>query len=146
MRRKDYVKQERPPPDATTISAALRAIPPTRETLSMKASILMMYYGAFRQGEVVPQTVAEFETLRHLTRADVRMTPGQMDIVIKTAKNLQCYDQRWYATVFPAQDPNMCLLAAVNKVLVHSPTVSKSQPMFVFHGSLRPIPASYVRA
>ena len=146
MRRKDHVKKDRLPPSANTIMAALGAIPNTKETTSVRAAILMIYYGALRQSEVVPQTVTEFNSLRHLTRADVILHPGKIDIVIKAAKNLQCYDQRRVATVFRAENREMCLVHAIHQVLAQSPTVRPSQPMFVFSRSTRPIPASYVRA
>ena len=144
-RRKDYTKKQRPPPNSTVISAAIQALPPNKEYQAVKAAVLMIFYGAFRQGEVVPQTMAAFDPLRHLTRADVKVFPNRLDIIVKAAKNLQRYDQRHMATVFKADDPNMCLVGAVNKVVRDSPTVSPNQPMFVFSGSTRPISASYVR-
>ena len=146
MRRKDYVKKERPPPSSQVIVSALQNIPHTRETQHVRAALLMIYYGAFRQGEVVPQTIAEFDPLRHLTRGDVTLHQDRLEIVIKAAKNLQRYDQRRKTTVYKADDPSLCLVAAIKTILTQSPTVRQDQPMFVFHGTTRPIPASYVRA
>ena len=145
MRRKDYEKKEKPSVPTTVITRALAAIPKTEESRAVVAAILMMFYGAFRQSEVVPQTITSFDPQRHLTRADVLMGKDSMTVVIKAAKNLQRIVQRRSATIYSAEDPHMCLLSAIRAVLQESPTVDPRQPMFVFRNSRRPIPASYVR-
>ena len=146
LRRKDYQKKEKPAVPLAVIPAALAAIPMTKERNAVIAAIMMMFYGAFRQSEVVPQTVNSFDPQRHLTRQDVTMSGAKMIVVIKAAKNLQRFDQRRTATIYKAHDSSMCLLTAVRAVLRESPTADPLQPMFVFKGSQRPITASYVRA
>ena len=146
IRRKDYQKKDRPPPEAHVISAALQALPKSKEVDSVRAAVLMIFYGAFRQGEVVPQTVAMFDPLRHLTRGDVALHHDRLEVNVKAGKNLQRFDQRRQTTIYKAQDPAMCLVLAVKALLCDSPMVAPQQPMFVFKGSIRPISAAYVRA
>ena len=65
---------------------------------------VMMSYGALRQGEVVPQTSAQFDPVRHLTMGDVILPFDRLEICVKAGKNLQKYNQRRNTTV-PSRGP-----------------------------------------
>ena len=88
------------------------------------------------------QLITAFDPQRHLTRADVVMHRDRMVVVIKAAKNLQCFDQRRSATLYPAPDTNMCLMKAVRAVLRVSPTEAPHQtPPGIIR--TRPVECSY---
>ena len=68
-----------------------------------------------------------------------------LTITIKAAKNLQRHDQQRIVTVFKADNPAMCLIRAVHKVLLVKPTMPAAQPMFVFVRTVKPITVSLIR-
>ena len=105
----------------------------------------MMFYAAMRQSDVVTPTRAAFDPQRDLTRADVLIGLDLIKIRIKAAKNMQRYDQSREVTVYMAEYLELCLVQTVKKVLQLTPTVSPVQPMFVFPGTLDPMPATSVR-
>ena len=82
----------------------------------VKAALLLIYYGAMRQSEVVPQSQRAFNPTRHLTRRDVAVA-RTLAIRVKWAKNMQRYNQQRTLTMLPTGDPNTCPVQAVAAVL-----------------------------
>ena len=112
---------------------------------NLRAVISIMFYGGLRLSELLPSTLAAFDPLRSLTRADVWVADGKLKVRVKHAKNMQLYNQSRMVILSPSPSATLCLLAAVRLVLRHMPTKTPSQPMFVFPQSVRPVPASYAR-
>ena len=108
--------------------------------------IVLMFYAALRQSEVVAQTKGAFNPQRHLTRGDVAVSTDSVVITIKAAKNMQRYNRSKTVTVYKAQHAHLCLIKAIGDVVEYTPTKRSDQPMFVFHKTYQPISANYVCA
>ena len=118
------------------------ALPVTPHHLTVTVSILMMFYAALCQSEVVPQTKPAFDPLRHLTLADVAINSDN----IKAAKNMQRFSQSRKDTVYAAEHQQLCVIHAVRRVIVITPTIVSNQSMFVFSGSNAPMTATSMRS
>ena len=145
MRRKDFVPKTKPEVPLHVFKAALNALPANREIVAVRAVLLMLYYAALRQSEVVPPSVGQFDPLRHLTRNDVSITEAGVTVLVKAAKNLQKYNQRRLLRIPASDAPELCMKRAIQAVTQLDPTKDIKQPMFVFRDTVKPIPASYIR-
>ena len=110
-----------------------------------KTAVLLMYFGVLRQSEVAPPTMAAFNPARHLTRADITLSPG-VKLVIKHAKNLQKYNQNKVVRLSPTGDMLTCPVGAVTWALAAMPQATASSPLLAFKDTGRPIPNSHLRA
>ena len=144
-RRKDYVQREKGPVPTEVLLEVLWRLPDTQVGAAIRAALLIMYFGAMRQSEVVPPTQRAFDHTRHLTRGDVRVT-DRVTINIKWAKNLQRYDERRTMTLWPTGHPGTCPVGAVATVLAATPDLQPTDPLLVIPGSARPLTAGYIRA
>ena len=80
----------------------------------------------------------------HMQRV-AEITAESILIKIKAAKNMQRFDQRATVQLFRASNPETCPVLLTHELIQHSPTVTKTQPMFTFTKTSRPIPASFIR-
>ena len=127
------------------LKSVLLSMPRSVTAQAVKAAILVMYHGALRQSEVAPPSIKGMDYTRHLTRGDLVHHKSGITITVKWAKNMQQYTQQKVVHLARAVDPMYCVVAALERHIVACPTRSPSQPLFVFEGSTRPIPVSYVR-
>ena len=74
--RKDYTMKKKDAVPASTLRAALPAMPKDDNGLMVRTAVLIMFYGTLRQLEVAPTCINKFDPLRHLTRADIVMGPN----------------------------------------------------------------------
>ena len=127
------------------LRSVLGAIPRSITAQAVRAAILVMYHSTLRQSEVVPPSIKAMDCTRHPTRGDVTQHKWGISMTIKWAKNLQNYDQQKVVHLGRAAKTKYCVVAAIERHIQQCPTVDPSQPLFVFAGSRRPIPVSYVR-
>ena len=97
----------------------------------IKTALLILAYGGFRQGEIMPQSRTSFDHMKHLVRGDVYLTETNMHIKIKDGKNLAQYD-KFRACVF-ARNPciSMCVVHAITNMFMLQPTKTEDQPLFI---------------
>lgn len=133
-------KQPLPPLE---FKCVLLAIPYDYLGNVLRACLLVLYYGALRQSELLPRTVRLWSSKIQPTRADLQFRQNQCSIFIKHAKNLQKYNQSRQVLMQPATDPALCPVRALQVVMEDSPCRGPLDPVFVFSDS-QPVPASFV--
>ena len=143
-RRKDHTPKPLIPLSLPVLRTVLAYVAKQR-MYNMRAVIAIMFYGALRLAQLLPLTVRAFDPLKHLTRAVVWIAGGALMIRVKHAKNMQYYNQPRTVTLTQSPSAPLCPIVAIRSLLRHMPTENKSQPMFVFPQSQRPLPASYAR-
>ena len=111
----------------------------------LRASFLMILYGAFRQGDILPASKKSFNEKKHLTKGDVSCDDNSIRVVQKWAKNMSGYSQRRSLTFQVCSNPEMCVVTAVKNVMFLTPTRSKCDPMFVFPDTMEPFTLTYLR-
>lgn len=133
-------KQPLPPMEFKSV---LHAIPTDYLGNVLRASLLVLYYGALRQSELLPRTVRLWSSSVQPTRSDCHLSLNQCSIHINYAKNLQRYDQSRNAVMEVASDPALCPVRALHVVLRNSPCQAPTDPIFVFSDG-QPVPSSFV--
>lgn len=111
----------------------------------LRAIFLFLYYGAFRQSEVVPVNQGSFNHEKSMTRGDIKIVDNVLHIWLRWAKNMQKHDQVRLMTIQPSPDMRYCPVTAYRRLLTISPTIRSDQPVFVFQDQ-KPIPVTAVRS
>lgn len=133
-------KQPLPPHEFKSV---LLAVPNDYLGNILRACLLLLYYGALRQSELLPRTMRLWSPDIQPTRSDCEVYNNQCSIYIKHAKNLQKYDQSRKAVMAAASDPVLCPVRALHIVLRDSPCKGPKDPIFVFDNG-QPVPSSFV--
>lgn len=133
-------KQPLPPEEFKSV---LMNIPQDYLGNVLRACLLLLYYGALRQSELLPRTVNLWSRDTQPTRSDCHMYDDQCIINIKTGKNLQKYNQSRQGVMKAASDRILCPVATLRQVLRDSPAQGPHDPIFVFR-DCHPVPASFV--
>lgn len=112
----------------------------------LRAALLTLYYGALRQSELFPHSIAKWDPYTQPTRGDMSITNTQCAIFIKKAKNMQKYGQNRKVLMDIAPNSIVCPVRAMSRMCNDSPTQSLNDPLFMFHDSRLPVPASFILA
>lgn len=111
----------------------------------IKTSILLMYYAALRQSEVLPNSANSFNPRQHLTRADILLFPDHLIVTVKSAKNMQSVYENKSVELQVSPDTQLCVVHAVRQMLRYTPTVFPHDPAIMFPTSRCPVTVDYVR-
>ena len=144
VRTSTYVPNIKEPVPISVFKSILYSIPTDPEGWVVRAALLLLIYGGFRQSEVLPPSQQKFNSAIHLTRQDVIITPNEIQVTVKYGKNLYAPERRRVHVFKTSPNIHMCPVVAVNKVISLVPTMSESQPMFTFPSSGKPLPASHL--
>lgn len=120
-------------------------MPDSHQAHITKTAVLLMYYAARRQSEVVPYSSSSYDHKRHLSRSDVTIMDGALKVVIKHAKNLQTVYQQKTVILQPAPDPRLCVVRAIELLYAQVPTFHSHEPCLMFAGSRRSATVEFVR-
>ena len=96
----------------------------------MRSAILLIAYGGYMQGEVMPHTPDSFNHECHLTRGDVLLFDDAVKVTIKFGKNYSKFNQGRVSVFYKNENPEYCVVNAVSKLYSLQPTVSPQDPMF----------------
>lgn len=121
------------------------ALPSAPHGNIIRVSILLMYYAALRQSEVLPYSSSTFDHRRHLSRRDVVLCDGAVSVHIKHAKNLQSVYEFKRVMLQPAPDPRLCIVNAVSQMYQTTPTHHLDEACVLFNDSRRPVSVEYIR-
>lgn len=121
------------------------ALPHTPQGNIIKTAVLLMYYAALRQSEVLPYSSTSFDPRRHLSRRDVIFAQGAITVNIKHAKNLQTVYQSKRLTLQPAPNPQLCVVRAIQQMYANTPTHHPDEACILFQDSRRPVTVEFVR-
>ena len=143
-RNKEYQQRIKPPILIQLFKDVLTSVPDTHTGNAVKAALLLLYYGVLRQSEVAPPSITKFDPHRHMTRADVTLQRGCLQVNIKWGKNLQKVGQQKSMSLLPADNPQLCPVNAVRHILTVQPTRHEQEPMFMFTDRV-PIPITVIK-
>lgn len=120
-------------------------LPQTHQGNIIKTAVLLMYYAALRQSEVLPNSSTSFDHRRHLSRRDVVIVNGALSVKIKHAKNMQTVYQSKCVTLQPSPNPQLCVVQAVIDMYAHTPTRHQDEACIMFYDTRRPVPVEFIR-
>lgn len=120
-------------------------LPDTPTGLIIRTAVLLMYYAALRQSEVLPYSSVSYDHKKHLSRRDVTLIDGSVKVTIKHAKNLQSVYKKTSVVLQSAPDPRLCVVDAIRQCYRLSPTVHGDDPLLVFPDSRWAVPIEFVR-
>lgn len=143
-RRKAHIPRVKLPLEPADFYLILCHISNTPTGNVIRAVLLTLYYGVLRQSELMPRTVNAWDPHTQPTRGDVSLTSDKCVIFIKKAKNMQRYDQNRIVSMQAATNSFICPVNAMSLMFNDTPTLSLSEPVFMFPDSRRPIPATFV--
>lgn len=123
----------------------VQLLPPTHQGNIVRTAVLVMYYAALRQSEVLPYSGASYDPRRHLSRRDITIIGGSVRVHVKHAKNLQTVYQQKTVILHAALDPSLCVVNALATHFQQVPTLHPEDPCLMFHHNRRPVPVEFVR-
>lgn len=144
-RNKDYIPRVKIAFPIDDLHRMVIALPQDPLGNILRVAILIMFYAALRQSEVLAPTMSSFDRRKHLTRADVQFSDQAVIIHIKHAKNMQSVYQTKTVRLAAAQNPLLCVVAAIQRMYDVTPTIHPHEPCLMFPTSRRPVSIDYVR-
>ena len=112
---------------------------------NLRAALMLLLYGAYRQSEVLPPTASSFDPRKHITRGDIIFNTDHVVVIQKHGKNQQLFNQVRKCIFKPSLKSELCLVTALKTVISLTPTVCAEQPMFA-DGKGMPIPCQTLRS
>lgn len=143
-RDKSHVPRVKHALDSDVLISILYNIPRDDLGLTIRLALLIIYYGALRQSELLPRSSGAWDPITQPTRGDCVLLPDRCIITIKTAKNLQKYGQSRKLDLGLAFDPILCPVQTLRHVFNSTPTISSTDPLIMIPGSRKALPSSLV--
>lgn len=140
-RDKSYVPRVKDPIPPHLLRAVLHRLDTHPVTIA-RAVYLFLYFGALRQSELVPKSASLWRADIQPTRDDLQVMQDRCVLYIKTGKNMQRVGQYRRVILDAAHDPYLCPVRAMHQVLVDTPTLSPTEPLFMFPDSRAPVPST----
>lgn len=128
-----------------TLQQMVIALPNSIQGLIIKVSVLIMYYAALRQSEVLAYSSGSYDPYKNLSRKDVVLSDQGLTVHIAHAKNQQSIYETKSLLLQPSDNPQLCAVAAVRAMYQLVPTVHPDDPCIMFATSRRPVTIEYVR-
>lgn len=144
-RNKQYVPRVKKAFPVEDLHRMLITLPDTTQGNIIRVSVLLMFYAALRQSEVLAPTMASFDHRKHLTRGDISFKNDQVFVLIKHAKNMQTVYETKTVTLNSAPNQRLCIVTSLKEMFQATPSRSQLDPCIMFPGSRRPVPVDYVR-
>lgn len=120
-------------------------LPDSTDGLIIKTSVLIMYYAALRQSEVLAYSSGSYDPYKNLSRRDVVIADNTITVHVKHAKNLQSIYETKSVTLQPSSNPRLCVVRAVRQMYQIIPTLHLDEPCIMFATSRRPVTIEFVR-
>lgn len=127
------------------LNRMVATLPLTPQGNVLRASILLMFYAALRQSEVLAPSAAGFDPNKHLTRGDVTIEEDAIIVKIKHAKNMQTVYQTKTVRLQPSTNPLLCIHTVFSTMCHQTPTLSLHDPCIMCPTTRRPVTVDYVR-
>lgn len=106
-------------------------------------ALLLMFTTNFRQSNVLPQSLARYDSTRHLTRGDIKLSSQMVQVAQKWSKTAQQAGFNRWISIPRAASPHLCLHTALRVLYRISPTRNPAQPLLAFDDG-NPLTSSYV--
>lgn len=143
---KEFVPNIKHPINPRHFVSIISAIPNHALGNVIKGILLVLYYGALRQSELIPRTVKSWSARTQPRRADCLLSSDKCEIFIKTAKNMQLAGQSRTVVMYKAQNADICPVIIMQRIFADTPTFNEVDPLFMFPDSRDPVPSSKVLA
>ena len=130
IRTSKHIPNIKEPVPITVLKSIMVILPRDNQGWSIRAAMLALIYGGFRQSEILPASKAKFNPEINLTRGDVIVQKDQIQFTIKTGKNLYKPEQKRVHVFHSSTNKDTCIVHAVHMVIMITPTLSDDQPMF----------------
>lgn len=111
----------------------------------LKVAVLVMFFAALRQSEVLPYSAATFDPSKHLSRQDVVIRDNVAHVRIKHAKNQQSVYQTKTVPLHSSPNQEVCVVRAIRNMLAYTPTTSPREAFILFRDTRRPVTVEFVR-
>lgn len=144
-RNKDYIPRVKLAFPIEDLQRMVITLPQDPRGNLLRVAVLIMFYAALRQSEVLAPTMSSFDKKKHLTRGDVQFHDQAVSIHIKHAKNMQSVYQNKTVRLSAAENPLLCVAAALRSMYEVTPTIHQYEPCLMFPTSRRPVPIDFVR-
>ena len=118
--------------------------PNTHTGNCIRAMLLLLYFGAFRQSEIAPATKNSFKKSKNMCRKDISFKKGAMYIDLRWAKNQQRWDQKRHLKIPPIEDKRLCPVLAIKKVFSVTQSRKRNDPVFTFKDGT-PVSVNFLR-
>jgi integrase len=110
----------------------------------MKAAFLLLYFSFLRQSNISPKSAHQYDSTRHLARADIIFSPPGYIIIVKWTKTLQ-YGKHVLLPV-PKLTHRHCPVDAMRRMLALRPhNTKKDLPLFTMPNSETPMTTCYLK-
>lgn len=140
-----YVPRLKQPIQTTVLQAMVSSLPSSTDGTIVKVSVLIMFYAALRQSEVLSPSVKGYDPRFHLSRKDVTVVGQTVQIFIKHAKNMQTVYENKLLSSQASSNPLTCIVAAVTQMLADTPTFSDHEAFIMFARTRKPVTVDFVR-
>ena len=140
-----YASRAKPPVPVDIIKQVVSGFPSNNEGWILRSAVLLIAYGGYRQSELMPPTPKTFNSEKHLTRKDVYLTENSVKISIKHGKNYSKYNQGRVSEFKKNENPEYCVVSALQKLFTMQPTISPEDALFTFPLDNSPVPLTYLR-
>lgn len=143
-RDKSHIPRIKKPISAHFLTDIIFHLPSNNNGTVVRAAILLLYYGALRQGELLPRTVKSWSPKHQVTRDDCVIHHDSITFYIKTGKNLQRAGQQREVILQRAEPSFICPVTCVNAAISLAPTLSGTDPLLMFPDNRAPMTSTYV--
>lgn len=143
-RDKSHTPNVKQPIDAMVLSAALMDVSNSRLGTVVKAAMLLLYYGALRQSELLPRTLKAWSIDIQPARRDIAINEQFVTLFIKTGKNLSKVGQFREVVMFRAEEEIFCPVRVTREAMELGLNCTSLDPILVFPGTKDPITAPFV--
>lgn len=144
-RNKEYIPRVKLSFPVGDLHRMVAALPLDSHGNIIRTSVLLMFYAALRQSEVLAPSVSTFDYRKHLTRGDVLLTPDAATVTIKHAKNMQSVYETKTLRLQQSSNSLLCIVAALQDLLAFTPTHHPRDPCIMAPASRRPVTVDFVR-
>lgn len=131
-RDKSHVPRIKEPLSADILSRVIINLPRDQMGTIVRLAVLILYYGAMRQSELLPRSIRFWSPAVQPTRGDCQLTNNSLSILIKTGKNLYKVGQSRKINLLKSSEVIFCPVHTMAQVLEITPTRSLTDPILMF--------------
>lgn len=143
-RDKSYIPRIKLALDSDVFISIIYNLPRDHLGDAIRLAMLIIYYGALRQSELLPRSSGTWNPSVQPTRGDCALHHDRCIIVIKTGKNLQKYGQSRTLDLGLVHDHILCPVQTMRNVFQRTPTINQRDPLIMIPASRKALPASLV--
>lgn len=139
----EYEPRTKDPLPPSVFRDILGFLPHDVNGIITRAALLVLYYGALRQSELLPISVSKWDAKKHPMRQDLTFSQDSCALYINHGKNMQKSGQHRIIQLASVHDERFCPVRALTAMVAQVPA-THDQPLFVFPRTNKPVPSSYV--